>query len=153
MSYGDYTKVPFDRTIAEIQALLRKRGAGQIFSGDDGNMFAIQFSLADRMIRFRLSLTDKRGQASEQRRKQRARALMLVIKAKLESVDAEIETIEEAFLANVVMSDGLTVYERVSGPMALEYQEGRPSAVSGLLASPPKDAALADRGKLTGEGV
>jgi hypothetical protein len=137
MGYGEYTKVPFDRTVSEIQSMLRKRGAGQIFYGEDGDRFAIQFSLADRMIRFQLSLSDTPGKpATEQRRKQRARALMMVIKAKLESVDAEIETIEEAFLANVVMSDGKTVYERVSEPMALEYQSGRPSATAGLLEAP-----------------
>lgn len=136
MGYGEFTKVPFDRTVSEIQAMLRKRGAGQIFYGEDGDRFAIQFSLADRMIRFQLSLGDRPGKpASEQRRKQRARALMLVIKAKLESVDAEIETIEQAFLANVVMSDGLTVYERVSPQMAVEYQTGSPGT-AGLLPPP-----------------
>lgn len=134
MSYGDYTKVPFDRTVSEIVTMLRKRGAGQIFQGEDGDMFAIQFSLSDRMIRFRLSLSD--GRPSKQRRRQRGRALLLVIKAKLESVDSGIETIEQAFLANVVMSDGKTVYERVAEPMALEYREGRPTAVAGLLGGP-----------------
>ncbi len=135
MAYAEYTKVPFDRSISEIVTMLRKRGAGQIFQGEDGDLFAIQFSLADRMMRFRVKLSEP-NRKSQQFRNMRARSLGLVIKAKLESVDAGIETIEQAFLANVVMSDGRTVYERVAEPLALEYSEGRPSAVAGLLGGP-----------------
>ena len=75
----------------------------------------------------------------EQAVRQRWRALALVIKAKLESVESGIETTEQAFLANVVvMADGFTVYERIKQPIALEYQTGKPSASAGLL-PPPAD--------------
>ena len=139
MTYAEKTEVPFDRSINEIQALLRKRGAGQIFYGEDGGMFAVQFSLSDRMIRFRLPVTIPDSKRSrDQQRRSRARALLLVIKAKLESVDSSIETIEQAFLANVVMSDGFTVHERIAEQMRLEYKTGQPDAM-GLL-PPPENA-------------
>lgn len=51
---------------------------------------------------------------------------------------AYAEKTEQAFLANVVMADGFTVYERVKQPIALEYQTGKPSASAGLL-PPPAD--------------
>ena len=155
MSYATKTEVAFEKSVAEIITLIKRHGAMQVgqFEGDD--FFAIQFSLADRAIRFRLPIPalaempkyDGRRNAlsSAQRldrlaqaRQSRGRALLLVIKAKLESVESGIETVEQAFLANVVMADGATVYDRVSGPIALEYQTGRPNASAGLL--PPPEA-------------
>lgn len=137
MAYAEYTKVPFDRSVNEIIAAARKAGADQFGQFEDGSLFAIQFTLKERMIRFRISLSDpKSRRGGDQIRRQRGRALLLVIKAKLESVESGIETIEQAFLANVVMSDGHTVYERIREPIALEYQEGRPTATSGLLPPP-----------------
>ena len=35
----------------------------------------------------------------------------------LESVASEAETFEQAFLANVVMAEGATVYERIAAPV------------------------------------
>jgi hypothetical protein len=153
VSYATKTEVPFEKSIAEIITLIKRHGAMQIgqFEGDD--FFAIQFSLAERMIRFRLPIPamremptrDGRGVALTARQRQdrlaqtrrsRGRALLLVIKAKLESVESSIETIEQAFLANVVLSDGQTVYERVAAPIAIEYQDGRPDPAVGLLTGP-----------------
>jgi hypothetical protein len=101
----------------------------------------VEFFLRDRMLRFRVKLakiddiparvgngplrTDGQRQArAEQRSMQRVRALLLVIKAKLESVESEVETFEQAFLSNIVLADNLTVYERINEPIALEYKSG-----------------------------
>jgi hypothetical protein len=153
MAYAEATKVPFEQSVMEIMKMIRRAGAEQVGQMEDTRFFAVQFTLADRMIRFRVPFPtvdemperdgygrtippSKRMEKLGQAKRQKGRALMLVIKAKLESVESGVETIEEAFLANVVMSDGRTVYERISAPLALEYSEGRPSAVHGLL-SPP----------------
>lgn len=153
MTYAVGTTVPFEKSVSEIIAAIRKAGADRICQFEDTTFFAIQFTLGDRAIRFRVPfqsldemptrdgrgawLTDKRRQDKfEASRRQRGRALLLVIKAKLESVESGVETFEEAFLAHVVMSDGLTVYERIQQPIALEYASGRPDAVTGLLSGP-----------------
>jgi|SRR5690606_15366205 len=141
MAYAERTEVPFNRTVSEILSLVRKAGAEQIGQFEDGNQFAVQFTLGNRMIRFRVATADSSSRMKpEQLRRQRARALLLVIKAKLESVESGIETIEQAFLANVVMADGQTVYERIAEPIAIEYREGRPNATLGLLPPPSGDA-------------
>ena len=138
MAFAERTDVTFDKSVMQISAALRGAKAAQIFQGEDNGTFAIQFRLGDRMIRFRLLLSDANSRRSaDQVRRQRGRALLLVIKAKLESVESGIETVEQAFLANVVMSDGATVYERAAEQIAIEYQTGRPSPVAGLLAGPP----------------
>lgn len=153
MAYAEGTTVPFDKSVSEIVTLVRKAGAEQIGQMEDVGYFTVGFRLADRLIRFRVDFPSldqmpkfdgrqrmltpaQRQDRLTQAKRQRGRALLLVIKAKLESVESGIETIEQAFLANVVMSDGRTVYERVAEPMALEYREGRPSAVAGLLGGP-----------------
>ncbi|PTR05377.1 MULTISPECIES: hypothetical protein [unclassified Novosphingobium] len=150
MAYAETTTVPFEKSMAEIVGIVRRAGAGQIIQAEGDGEFVIQFTLAERQIRFRLPLhTTYSGPAKsgngraidgskvlEQRNRQRGRALLLVIKAKLESVESGVETFEEAFLAHVVMSDGHTVYERISQGLALEYQQGRPDPVAGLLGGP-----------------
>jgi hypothetical protein len=153
MSYAEATTVPFEKSVGEIVALIKRAGAMQIGQMDDIGFYAIQFVLGDRMIRFRLPLPSidemprhngrhqalsphQRQDRLAQAKRSRARALLLVIKAKLESVESGIETLEQAFLAHVVMADGATVYERIAQPIALEYQSGRPDAVAGLLGGP-----------------
>ena len=144
MAYAENTSVSFERSIAEIMELIRKAGADQVGQMESRETFAVQFTLRDRMVRFRvpfksiddmpkyngrnqsLSVPQRQG-LLDQSRRQRGRALLLTIKAKLESIESGIETFEQAFLAHVVMSDGKTVYERIGEGIAIEYQTGRPS--------------------------
>jgi hypothetical protein len=151
MAYAEGTTVAVDKSISEIIGLVKRAGAVRIGQVEEPESFTIQFFLADRMIKFRVPLpsiddmpkvngrremlTDaKRRELLDQRRRQRARALLLVIKAKLESVESKVETFEQAFLANVVLADGATVFERVSEPIALEYRTGAPTQI--LLSGP-----------------
>jgi hypothetical protein len=122
MAYADRTQVPFDKSVSEIIAMLRKAGAMQIGQMEEAGRLTILFNMEDRHVRFRVA-----WETTQQSQRQRARALLLVIKAKLESVASGVETFEQAFLANVVMADGLTVHERVSSDLALEYRSGKPT--------------------------
>jgi hypothetical protein len=151
MAYAVGTTIPVEKSITEIIALVKRAGAERIAQYEEPAGFQIQFGLADRLIRFRVSLPqigdvpavrgDGRHRTTAEMvtkrdalQRQRARALLLVIKAKLESVESGVETFEQAFLPNVVMTDGATVYDRVAAPIALEYQTSQPSAL--LLAGP-----------------
>ena len=153
MAYAEKTDVSFDKSIAEIVKLIKSSAATSVAQFEGEGDFAVQFMIAERLIRFRLPLPTlddmpvytaqrhrfteaQRRNRLEQAKRSRARALLLVIKAKLESVESGIETTEQAFLANVVMADGFTVYERIAQPIALEYQTGKPSASAGLLPPP-----------------
>ena len=125
--YAHKTKVPVAQSQQEIEQLVRKRGGDQFVSGwslADG--FAqIGFSLNERMIKFRIPLPDKRTQAgfdAEVRR--RWRCLLLVVKGKFEIVDSGIQTFEEAFLSDIVMSDGRTMGEWSVPQIARMYDEG-----------------------------
>lgn len=141
MAFAENTTVPVERSIAEIVALVKRAGAERIAQYDEPERFTVQFTMAGRMVRFRVPIPsmesmpqrDGRGRAltraqrierAAQAARQRARALLLVVKAKLESVASEVETFEQAFLANVVMADGQTVHERIAAPVAQEYETG-----------------------------
>ncbi|TVV75578.1 hypothetical protein [Sphingomonas solaris] len=143
MAYAETTTVAVEKSIAEIIGLLKKAGAVRIGQVEEPGSFTIEFFLSDRRIRFCVILpaidempsVDGRGSTLTaqrrrdilaQRHRQRARALLLVIKAKLESVESRVETFEQAFLANVVLPGGATVYDSISAPIADQYAGGTP---------------------------
>lgn len=127
--YAERTEVSSDKSRAEIERTLRRYGAGAFAYGWVGNEAQIMFEMAGRRVQFRLPLPDptdkkftktptgrERGDAAAEREyeqavRQRWRALALVIKAKLEAVEAGITTVEEEFLAHIVLPDGRTVGE------------------------------------------
>lgn len=141
MPYAENTEVSVEKSIGEIVTLIKKAGANRIAQAEEPGMIAIQFFLEDRMLRFSVVLAnledmparDRHGygldpavreKKRQQRHRQRARALLLVIKAKLESVESGVETFEEAFLANVVMPDGRTVGQMARPQIAHAYETG-----------------------------
>lgn len=150
MAYAKTTEVPFERSVGEIIGLLRNAGADQIGQMEDRNRFTLLFTMEERHVRFRVTFPDPEqiakitGPRQDQKtvaaqwRRQRGRALLLVIKAKLESIESNVETFEEAFLANVVLADGSTLYERVAEPIAIEYQTGMVQPAGTLFLEGPR---------------
>ena len=146
MAYAENTTVDVEKSIGELRALLRKNGADRIAHFEEPTRLAVQFFLKDRMVRVSVLLPDwktipshnaqfksrtdaQRQGIAQQKHRQRARALLLVVKAKLESVESGVETFEEAFLANVVMADGKTVGEHTLPVIADSYATGRMPAM------------------------
>lgn len=144
MAYAEKTTVPVSRTKADIEDLVQKYGADQFISGYRNDLAMIGFSLAGRQIRFLLPLPDKqarefqytpgRGQrrtedaahaAWEQACRSKWRALYLIIKAKLEAVEAGISTVEREFLADIMLPDGSTAGEWMAPQIEAAYQTGQ----------------------------
>jgi hypothetical protein len=133
--FAQKTKVPVVQSRAEIERLLGKHKCSQYLLGTDydHNVARVQFRAYNRIIRFVLALPDRkkystgRGGAErwEQAERQRWRALLLVIKAKLESVENGIATFEEEFLAHIVMPNGQTVMEIVLPQIEGAYSSGQ----------------------------
>lgn len=116
--YAFDTSVPVDRSKQQIEALLSKHGADGFHTGwqsprgDDPGWDAIEFLWKQKTIRFRLARPTMRpGAALDQKNRQRWRVLHLVIKAKLEAVEAGVVTFEEEFLPFIVTANGRTVFE------------------------------------------
>ncbi len=74
----------------------------------------ITFKLKERVVRLDVPMPTKTeaggsNEKLERRTRERWRALVLVLKAKLEAVECGISTLESEFLANIVMRDGRTI--------------------------------------------
>lgn len=146
-TYAEDTTVPAARSVAEIIDLLRKAGAAAVVQGwdDKRNLAALEFDLGQRRIRFVLPLPSRsedrfrfgtgaaRYQARtpesgdrlhEQAVRQRWRALLLIIKAKLAAIEAGIVTVEDEFLAQTVLPDGRTVSEYAQPAITEAYASG-----------------------------
>lgn len=141
MTYADKTSVSVESSRAEIERTLQRYGADSFAYGWDQARALIEFGHDGRRIRFVLPLPDRGApefhrtptgkprsdpdaayRAWEQACRQRWRALALVIKAKLEAVEAEISTIEEEFMAHLVLPDGST-FGQWAGPQLAKVYE------------------------------
>lgn len=142
------TKVPEAQSRAEIEKLLHRHRCTQYGTAVDYTLRAarVQFRAHDRIVRFELTLPDPakwRGPKLEQETRRLWRALLLVIKAKLESVENHISTFEEEFLAHIVMPNDATVGMILAPIIADAYAQGRmPRGL--LLAAAPDERDRAD---------
>lgn len=141
--YAKDTRVPVSQSRVEIERLVDRAKAKQFGTAVDyeKRIARVTFGLHDRLVRFTIRLPDPgklRGTRFEQAERQKWRALLLVIKAKLESVENSIETFEEAFLANIVMPNDQTMAEIARPLIAESYRTKRMPA---LLLAAGKDPA------------
>lgn len=128
--YASSTSVSSDRSRTEIEQILKRYGADQFAYGWDQRGAMIQFRAHGRQVRFALPLPDRGSRefthtpVSGQRRtpaqaekeyeqaiRQAWRALVLLVKAKLEGVASGVVTFEDEFLAQTVLPDNRTAGE------------------------------------------
>jgi hypothetical protein len=145
MPYAEGTTVSVEQSRAEIERTLTRYGADAFGYGIDGPEAKVAFRLAGRYYRFRLTLPDPQSKAFweykkgfttyrrtdaegvkryEQACRQKWRAMLLVIKAKLEAVDAGISTVEDEFLASMILPDAQTVGEWLKPQIEEAYRVG-----------------------------
>lgn len=141
--YAENTSVAVEKSRAEIEATLDRYGADGFSYATMNGIVQIEFLAQARRIRFVLELPKKDERqfthtpgrdlertpaqaynAWEQACRQSWRALALVIKAKLEAVEADISSFEEEFGMWVVLPDGRTVGQHVLPMVAQAYESG-----------------------------
>jgi hypothetical protein len=133
MSYAVQTSVPIDRSQAEIKKILGKHQATGFAYGEQGNRAIIMFEMGDRRIKFILPMPQKPSphataasvKTYDQLCRTRWRCLVLAIKAKLECVETGITTLEQEFMAHIVLPNGQTVGEAVLPQISQSYQDGK----------------------------
>lgn len=145
MRYAQKTMVSVERSKGEIERLLIRYGADQFQSGWRENEAAIKFRISGKFVKFILPLPNKNkesyfktpsgydrevspeklAQLWEQDCRQAWRALTLIVKAKLEAVEANITTFEEEFYAHIVLPNGKTVFENTHKQVSLAYESGK----------------------------
>ncbi len=140
-AYAAGTTVPVEKTRADIERLLTKHGAAQlgIVTDAERGLAMVLFTLANRQIRMRVPLprldvvraSARHGSHDhhivrwEQLSRERWRAVLLLVRAKLELVELGISTIEREFLADIALPDGQTVGEVLRPRLEEAYMTGR----------------------------
>ena len=125
--YATGSEVPANRSRGEMEQVLKTHGARGFGYGWTQEFDRVEFLWHDRQIRFVLPRPKldafgrtPKGRARTERDRQLAfeaedrrrwRALLLVIRAKLEAVETGIAVFEEEFLAHIVMPNDQTIGE------------------------------------------
>lgn len=136
--YAKGTTVSVAKSKAEIEEQIDRFGADGFMSGRDGREIRLAFKAHGRQVMFKMispTLDEMRLTENGKRRtdaqakaacdaedRRRWRSLAMSIKAKLVSVQDGIETFEQAFMAHVVMPDGLTLGDHVTPHIAQAYE-------------------------------
>jgi hypothetical protein len=141
-TYAASTAVTSERSRLEIERTLTRYGATSFAYGWQQQNAMIGFVMAGRQVRFLLPLPDEHApeftrtptgrprtateakRQHEQAVKQRWRALALIVKAKLEAVEAGIVTFEDEFAMHMILPDGRRVSEHVAPAVESAYATG-----------------------------
>ena len=146
--YAADTSVSTEASRGEIERTLRRYNASSFAYGWDATSATVMFEANGRRVRFALPMPDRQSNefirtptrgtlrsatqaeaAWEQACRQRWRALALVIKAKLEAVEAGITTFEDEFLAHIMLPNGGTVGDWARPQLAIAYESGKMPAL------------------------
>lgn len=159
-AYAATTTVPVQQSRNEIERLLMANGATEFVYGSRPGGHVIGFVLGDRRIRYEMPMPDPTDRefthtrhknrwsqqplaASEakaryeQAVRQRWRALLLIVKAKLEAIRAGVSTIENEFLAWTLIPDGSRTVGEWLGPQIDKAYAG--GELPALLPGPTRD--------------
>lgn len=142
MSYAKGTSVSVDKSQIEIKKTLSKYKATGFAYGELPGSSVVMFELSGRRIKFMLPMPEqgkmknKRGWLMtrpqvEQEARRRWRCMALAIKSKLECVESGITTLEQEFLAHIVLPNGKTMGEIAIPQIAQSYQDGKMPALLG----------------------
>lgn len=141
--YAEGTSVSIERSKAEMEKLLMKYKADQFSSGWTEGKNVVAFRMRTRYIKIELPLavygkartkknwTMGQDQCDAENRR-RWRALILYVKAKLESVESEIVSFEEAFLAHILLPNRQTAGQHMVPQIDAAYSNNKmPSLLPG----------------------
>lgn len=123
--YATRTDVEIEDSLADIAALLRRYGAGELVTGYSRERGCVAFRLGGRTVQLSIPMPtleqfahtpkgkrrarEQQEKQWDQARRQRWRAAALVIQAKLEACEVGISTLEREFLADLALPNGSTV--------------------------------------------
>lgn len=140
--YAKNTVVSAEKSRAELEELLRAAGATEINIWTSQKQSQFAYRIAGRMVRHvvdypeldsfqkqnakgtALLKADQLVRAADQEWRRRWRALVLIVKAKLEMVGSGCSTFEQEFLADILLPDGTTVGAAIVPKLERAYKTG-----------------------------
>jgi hypothetical protein len=140
--YAHGTAVPVERSRGEVERLIAKYGGDRFVYGQpQDNLVVVGFRMRERFVRMDLPLPERAeakrtptgkvrkstvaDQEFERLVKQRWRALVLIIKAKLEAVESGVSSFDQEWLPYFVLPGGVTVYQKALPEIEAAYKTGK----------------------------
>ena len=142
--YAKNTTVSSDKTRMAIERVLVRYGATGFMYMWKGSDAVIAFEIGRYHIRLNVPMPDKNSDEFrltptgyertneeaiykiwEQATRQRWRAILLIIKAKLEAVESDIRTMEQEFMGDFVLANGSTVSEHLLPSISKAIEGGK----------------------------
>lgn len=140
-SYAKNTNVSPEKSQEEIRKTLRKYGADKFGTMEEKDRAHVMFEYNNMSIQITAQFPDRseftktetgrsRTESAvdteyEQAIKQRWRALLLGIKAKLEFCESGISTIEKEFMANIILPDGRNISDHLLPELSQITKSGK----------------------------
>jgi hypothetical protein len=141
MTYAANTSVTIERSKSELERLLSRYGADAFAYMSDESGAVVAFRMKGRHVRFLMPMPEEEDvlytpsgrirsnsqaeQALVQMTRSRWRSLVLIVKAKLEAVEAGISTFEREFLSDILLPSGETVHEFLAPQIERAYADGK----------------------------
>lgn len=152
--FAEGTEVSVEKSRDELERLVNRHGATGFVYGREGGVWTIVWRMQGRHIRYRVATPSTAemeyspgGRWRPERERQRAvdaevrrrwRALLLIVKAKLELVASGDADFDDEFLAQTLLPDNSTVGEWISPQIDQAYESGAmPALVPGSRPSLP----------------
>ena len=141
--YANKTKVSTSRSKDEIERTLKRYGASAFQSGQDMDRGVawLMFRIGTAVIKIPIPMPkleefaispagrsrrkEVQQQEYEKATRQRWRVLALLVKAKLESVEQGITTVEKEFLGDLLLPSGQTIAEEMAPQIDAAFREGK----------------------------
>lgn len=129
MAYAQKTTVSPEKTRLEIERTVTRYGATHFLIAQEPERATVMFRYDRWQVRFLLPLPqqDFSSRAKhDQTIRSRWRALLLIIKAKLEASQTEISSFEVEFMPHIVMHGGRTIGEQLLPELDQVCLTGKP---------------------------
>jgi hypothetical protein len=147
--YAQNTNVSIESSQQEVQKILRKYGADRFGTMEDRKAAYLMFEYQGLMIQITVPMPDKKefkttekgrvrkaNQAQEayhQAVRQRWRALVLAVKAKLEAVETGISTLEKEFMAFIMLPNGKSIGDTLIPDLKHIAESGKMPKMLGMI--------------------
>jgi hypothetical protein len=147
MAYAENTSVSPARTREELEKFLVRKGATGYAAGWEVDRNVVSFIWRDRHVRVEVPLLDRtdpkithseggrrrtarqQEEAYDKMIRSRWRAVFLIIKAKVETIELGASTLDQEFGMSYVLPDGTTVAENVLPRLQEAFATGRVPAL------------------------
>ena len=151
--YAEDTKVPVERSQAEIIRLIADKGGENWAIGGAKNHAVIVFEINQRRIHLDIPIPPendfthtqinhiRRSPAArkakwEQERRRRWRTLLLMLKSKFEIIESGVRSWEQEFGLDILLPDGRTVGQFILPQVTSTYETGH---MPPMLPAPPEE--------------